>query len=381
MIQYTWVIKMILKNAEILNENFEFVIGDLAIENDKIAGINLENTNGEIIDCTNLKILPGFIDIHIHGTGGADVCDAESKSIQKMSENLTRHGVTSFCPTTMTLSSEELENIFSVVANEKGKEKGAYIHGINMEGPYISLAKKGAQKAEHVRKPDIEEFRKLNSICNVSLVDIAPEEDENNAFSKEASKICTVSAAHTSADGEAAKKGFENGITHATHLFNAMTGIAARVPGVAGAVFDSDSVRAEIICDGFHVNPITLRMAFKILGEDRTIVISDSMKAADCSDGDYMLGGQTVFVRDGKALLEDGTIAASTSNLFDEFKNLISFGIDFRHAVKSCTINPAKAIGADKTTGSIKAGKYADLLLVDENFNIKNVFVKGKKII
>ena len=372
---------MILKNAQILDENFKFIQGDLVIENEKIKGINVEDSEGTVIDCTGLKILPGFIDIHIHGTGGADVCDAKSESIQTMSVNLTRHGVTSFCPTTMTLSSEELVDIFGVVAGEKGKEKGAYIHGINMEGPFISLAKKGAQKAEHVRKPDTEEFKKLNSICNVSVVDIAPEEDENNAFSKEVSKICTVSAAHTSADGETAKKSFENGITHATHLFNAMTGISARVPGVAGAVFDSDTVRAEIICDGFHVNPITLRMAFKTLGEDRTIVISDSMKAADCPDGEYMLGGQTVYVRDGKALLADGTIAASTSNLFDEFKNLLSFGIDFTHAVKSCTINPAKAIGQDKITGSIEKGKFADLLIIDEDFNIKNVFVKGKKVI
>lgn len=373
--------KMIFKNAEILNENFKFVKGNLTVENQKIAGINCEKEDGEIIDCTGLKILPGFIDIHIHGTAGADVCDAETESIQKMSQNLCCHGVTSFCPTTMTLPAEELTKIFSVVADVKGKENGAYIHGINMEGPYISLAKKGAQKAEYVRKPDIDEFRNLNAICPVSLVDIAPEEDEDNLFAKAASEICTVSAAHTSADGETAKRAFENGITHATHLFNAMTGISARVPGVAGAVFDSDSVRAEIICDGFHVNPITLRMAFKILGEDRTIVISDSMKAADCPDGEYMLGGQTVYVRDGKALLADGTIAASTSNIFDEFKNLLSFGIDFKHAVKSCTINPAKAIGKDKTTGSIKKDKFADLLIIDENYNIKSVYVRGKKVI
>lgn len=372
--------KMIFKNAEILNENFEFVKGDLLIEKGKIEGI-VSGVQGEGLDCAGLKILPGFIDIHIHGTKGGDTCDAKEESLQIMSENLPRHGVTSFCPTTMTLSSEELERIFQTIALVKGKEKGAYIHGINMEGPYISLAKKGAQKAEHVRKPDVEEFKKLNSICNVSLVDIAPEEDENNAFSKEASEICTVSAAHTSADVSEARKGFENGITHATHLFNAMTGISARVPGVAGAVFDSDIVRAEIICDGFHVAPETLRMAFKLLGEDRTIVISDSMKAADCADGEYMLGGQTVYVRDGKALLADGTIAASTSNIFDEFKNLLSFGIDFKHAVKSCTINPAKAIGQDKVTGSIEVGKNADLLLVDEKMEIKGVFIKGEKII
>ncbi len=373
--------EMIFKNAEILNENFDFVNGSLAVEDGKILGIDCEKNDAEIIDCSGLKILPGFIDIHIHGTKGGDASDAKEESLQIMSENLPRHGVTSFCPTTMTLSGEELEEIFRTISLVKGNEKGAYIHGINMEGPYISLAKKGAQKAEHVRKPDIDEFKKLNDICNVSLVDIAPEEDENNAFSKEVSEICTVSAAHTSADSIQARKGFENGITHATHLFNAMTGISARVPGVAGAVFDSDNVRAEIICDGFHVAPETLRMAFKLLGEDRTIVISDSMKAADCEDGEYMLGGQTVYVREGKALLADGTIAASTSNIFDEFRNLLSFGIDFKHAVKSCTINPARAIGQDKVTGSIEKGKNADLLLVDENMEIKSVYIKGKKII
>ncbi len=372
---------MIFKNAEILNENFEFVKGDLAIQDGKITGINVECNDSQTVDCSGMKILPGFIDIHIHGTNGGDTCDGKAESVQIMSENLTRHGVTSFCPTTMTLSGEELEEIFKVVAEVKGNEKGAYIHGINMEGPYISLAKKGAQKAEHVRKPDIEEFKKLNDICNVSLVDIAPEEDEDNAFSEEISKICTVSVAHTSADSTQARKGFENGITHATHLFNAMTGISARVPGVAGAVFDSDNVRAEIICDGFHVAPETLRMAFKLLGEDRTIVISDSMKAADLEEGEYMLGGQTVYVRDGKALLGDGTIAASTSNIFDEFKNILSFGIDFKQAVKSCTINPARAIGQDKITGSIEKGKNADLLILDENLEIKSVYVKGKKII
>ncbi len=372
---------MIFKNAEILNNEFIFEKGNLKIENGKIVGIFDNADDNEVMDCTGLKILPGFIDIHIHGTNGADACDKDTLSIQKMSESLPRHGVTSFCPATMTLPEDELEEIFETIAEVRGCEKGAYIHGINMEGPYISLAKKGAQKAEYVRKPDINEFKKLNSICKISLVDIAPEEDCGNEFSKEASKICTVSVAHTSADASQAKSGFENGITHATHLFNAMTGISARVPGVAGAVFDSKNVRAEIICDGFHVAPENLRMAFKLLGEDRTIVISDSMKAADCEDGEYMLGGQTVFVRDGKALLSDGTIAASTSNIFDEFKNLISYGIDFKHAIKSCSINPARAIGADSICGSIEKNKNADLILVDSEMNIKHVFVKGKKII
>lgn len=371
---------MILKNAEILNENFQFVKGNLEIDGEKIIGIT-DKDEEKSIDCSGFKILPGFIDIHIHGTNGADSCDKKEESIEIISEKLPYHGVTSFCPTTMTLPNDELAEIFRVIKNKIGNEKGAYIHGINMEGPYISLAKKGAQKAQYVRKPDIEEFKKLNEICKISLVDIAPEEDENFAFSKEVSKICTVSAAHTSSDCETASESFKNGITHATHLFNAMTGISARVPGVAGAVLDSDSVKAEIICDGFHVNPAMIRIAFNLLGEDRTIVISDSMKAADLSDGEYSLGGQTVYVRDGKALLADGTIAASTSNIFDEFKNLLDYGISFRHAVKSCTINPAKAIGADKYCGSIEKGKNADLILTDDELNIRGVFIKGKKII
>lgn len=381
MIQLFSVMNMIFKNAEILNESFNFVKGNLVTENGKIRKIEPVFDLPDAFDCTGLKILPGFIDIHIHGTSSADTCDATPESVQKISEALVRHGVTSFCPTTMTLPHEELKRIFKTVSSQKGKENGAYIHGINMEGPYISFAKKGAQKGEHIRKPDISEFEKLNEICKISLVDIAPEEDEDFSFSKAASKICTVSAAHTSADCKTAAQSFKNGITHATHLFNAMTGISARVPGVAGAVLDSENVRAEFICDGFHISPETLRIAFKILGEDRTIVVSDSMKAADCEDGEYTLGGQTVYVKDGKALLKDGTIAASTSNISDEFKNLLSFGIDFKQAIKSCTINPARAIGADKTTGSIEAGKFADLLITDNDFNIKHVFVKGKKII
>ena len=253
----------------------------------------------------------------------------------------------------MTLPYEQLKEHFSKVSEYKGKEEGAYIHGINMEGPYISFEKKGAQNGDYVRNPDVTEFKKLNDICNVSLVDIAPEVEGSLEFAGEISKMCTVSAAHTSANYNQAIEGFENGISHATHLFNAMTALTSREPGVVGAVFDNDKVTAELICDGFHISPATLRIAFKILGEDRTVVVSDSMKAAGAVDGDYDLGGQTVYVRGGKALLKDGTIAASTTNIFDEFKNLLSFGVDEKQALKSCTINPAKVVGKDKETGSI----------------------------
>ena len=171
------------------------------------------------------------------------------------------------------------------------------------------------------------------------------------------------------------------GVRHITHLYNAQSGLAHRKPGVVGAAFDKGpgvGLRAELICDGFHIHPAALRIAFKQLGEDGTVIISDSMRAAGHHDGEYDLGGQTVYVKDGKALLADGTIAASTSNVYQEFKNVLSFGVPFKQALKSVTINPAKAIRADAQTGSIEQGKRADLLVLDEQYNIKMVIVKGQ---
>ena len=370
---------MIIKNAVIFDSEFSKKKLDIKIENGKIAEIS-ENICGDAVDYSDCTVLPGFIDIHIHGTNNGDTCDEDASSIDIISRNLARHGVTSFCPTTMTLSYSRLEKAFANVASYMGKENGAYIHGINMEGPYISLEKKGAQDGRFVRAANIDEFKKLNDICKISLVDVAPEIENAIPFAKEISKICTVSVAHTSATFEEAEKGFKNGFSHATHLFNAMTGLVARNPGVIGAVFDSDTVTAELICDGFHIAPSNLRLAFKVLGEDRSVIISDSLRSADLPDGKYDFAGQMIFVKGGKALLEDGTIAGSSTNIYDEYINAISFGIPEKQVVKSCTINPAKAIGVDDITGSIEVGKRADLLILDKDKKIKNVIVKGKLI-
>jgi len=267
---------------------------------------------------------------------------------------------------------------FKAVSDCMGSESGAYIHGINMEGPYISLEKKGAQFGEYIRLPDIDEFKRLNSICKICLADVAPEAEGAFEFADEASKLCIVSAAHTASDYETAVKAFGSGFSHVTHLFNAMHPIFNRKPGAVVAVFESDFVTAELICDGFHNHPAILRMAFRLLGEDRAVVVSDAMKAAGCSDGEYELGGQTVYVRGGKATLKDGTIAASTTNIYDEFKNLLSYGIPFKTVLKACTVNPARVIGADAVTGSIKEGKRADLVIIDKEMNIRAVFVKGR---
>lgn len=373
---------MILKNAEVFNGDFEKIRADVKIDGEKISKIgNFSSEDG--LDLTGLVVMPGLIDMHIHGCGGADTGDATPEALETMSQTLVKNGVTSFCPASMTLSFEELTKIFANIDAMKDKVGGAYIHGANMEGPYIAMSKKGAQNPLYVRNPDKEEFKKLYEGCNgaIRVVDIAPECDGGDEFIKEIQPICPVSIAHTDAGYDEAVHAIELGVRHITHLFNAQSGLHHRKPGVVGAAFDvgrANGVRAELICDGFHIHPATLRIAFREMGEDGTVIISDSMKAAGCPDGDYDLGGQPVYVRDGKALLADGTIAASTSNVYKELKNVIPFGIPEKQAVKSATINPAKAIRVDDKTGSIEEGKLADILVVDKDYNIKLVIVKGE---
>lgn len=373
---------MILKNATVFNGDFEKVKADVAIEGERISKIG-DLSGEDELDLTDMTVMPGLIDIHIHGCGGADAGDATPEALETMSQTLVKNGITSFCPASMTLSFEELTKIFANIDEMKNKVGGAYIHGANMEGPYIAMSKKGAQNPLYVRNPDKEEFKRLFDGCNgsIKVVDIAPECDGGDEFIKEIQPICPVSIAHTDAGYDEAVHAIELGVRHITHLFNAQSGLHHRKPGVVGAAFDvgkEKGVRAELICDGFHIHPATLRIAFRAMGEDGTVIVSDSMKAAGCPDGDYDLGGQPVYVRDGKALLADGTIAASTSNVYKELKNVISFGIPEKQAVKSATINPAKAIRADRETGSIEEGKLADILVVDKDYNIKLVIVKGK---
>lgn len=369
---------MLLKNATLYNDDFEPQKADIRLAGGLITEIG-ENLAGEdVMDLDGKIILPGFIDIHIHGCDRADMADARVDSLQKISRFLANHGVTSFCPATMTLPKEQLVAQFKAAADFMGNETAAYMHGVNMEGPFIALSQKGAQPAAYIRLPDMDEFKHLNSICKISLVDLAPEVEGAFDFAREASQYCTVSQAHTDADFETAEAGYKNGFSHATHLFSAMPPIWHRAPGAVVAAFDNATSTAELICDGVHAKPCILRMAFKLLGEDRSVVVSDAMCACGCGDGEFELGGQKVFVHCGKATLACGNLAGSTTNMHREFLNLISFGIPFKQALKSCTINPARVIGADGFTGSLKEGKRADMLIVDEYLRIKTVIVKGQ---
>lgn len=371
----------ILKNGTLFDGNFDRVEADLAFEGEWISAVGPNLTGGEELDCTGCLILPGFVDIHIHGCVGADTCDGEEAAIRRMARHLLTKGVTSFCPTTMTVSPDEIRAALRAARGcMERPEEGARVLGVNMEGPFISVKKKGAQKAEHVRNPDWALFSSLYEDCGgiVRLVDVAPECEGAQEFITKARELCTVSIAHTESDFEQAKQSFEWGITHATHLYNAMSGLTHRAPGVVGAVMDTPSVAAELICDGFHINPAVLRITFSILGEDRTVVISDSMRAAGQPDGDYDLGGQMVQVRGGHALLPDGTIAGSTTNLYDELRNLIAFGIPLRQAVKSVTINPAREAGAADRVGSLVPGKLADAVVLDaQTYDLRYVVKDG----
>lgn len=368
---------MILKNCTFYNEVFEKEFGDIEIIDGKITQIGILAEDGK--DMSGLTIIPGFVDIHIHGCGGGDASDGSADSLEKMSSTLAKAGVTSFCPTTMTLPQDRLEKIVCEIASYKSN--GSKVAGINLEGPYISVAKKGAQNEEYIRSGSIDELEHLNELSKgkIKLITIAPEAFDSEDFIKKASELCKVSIGHTNANSDECQKAIDSGVKHATHLYNAMTPMSHREAGVVGTVLDNDDVMCELICDGCHIAPAVLRNTFKILGEDRGVVVSDSMRASGLGEGEFELGGQQVFVLPNAkcATLPDGTIAASITNIYEEFKNLISFGVDFKVALKSCTINPAKAINEQESIGSIAVGKCADLVILDENMNIKEVYING----
>lgn len=376
---------MIIKNGTIVNGAFELEDMDIRVKDGVITeiGKDLCCDGEEVVDASEKYVIPGLIDVHSHGCAGCDFCDGKIDSFEKMAKYYADNGITSFLGTSMSLSEELLTDIFKEFKKFKDNDKlMAYSHGINMEGPFFSKAKKGAQKEEYIVNPDIDMFRRLNEASgnNVRIVDIAPELDGADEFIKEFKDEVTVSIAHTTADYETAKKAIELGVTHITHLYNAMSPFNHRNPGVPGAVFDDDTVRAELICDGIHIHQGVIRSTFKTLGDDRVILISDSMRACGMKDGVYDLGGQQVYVKGNLATLEDGTIAGSATNVMQCMRNAVSYGIPFTSAVKAATINPAKAAGVDKTTGSLEEGKTADIVILSKDkLDVETVLIKGKK--
>ena len=367
---------MILKNCTFFGEFFEKEFGDIEIQNGIISRLGILPEGRDMSGCI---IVPGFIDIHIHGANGGDTCDARIDSLDRMSSYLAKNGVTSFCPTAMTMPSERLKEIVKTIKEyNAGKAK---VVGINLEGPYISEKKKGSQNPDYIRGASTEEFSELYGLSGglIKLITVAPEIEGNAKFIKSVSDKCTVSLGHSAANEAQTREALNLGARHITHLFNAMSPMTHRSAGLAGTALDDERVMCELICDLSHICPTVLRNAFDILGDNRAVVVSDSMRAAGLGASEFDLGGQSVFVREGGkyAELQDGTIGASITNIHEEFKNLVNIGIDFKTALRACTINPARAIGMENEIGSIAVGKRADLLVLDENLEIKEVYING----
>ena len=250
-----------------------------------------------------------------------------------------------------------------------------------MEGPFFSEKKKGAQNAEYLRNPDFEAFKALYEGCGglIRLVDLAPELPGAVAFTEKAKELCTVSIAHTDATYEEAKAVIDAGATHLTHLYNAMPGIHHRKPGVIGAGSENDKVAAELICDGLHIHPSAVRMAFKLF-PGRICLISDALRCTGMPDGEYPFGGQMLTLKNGEARMPDGALAGSTATLYQCMLNAITFGIPEETAICAATINPAREVGCDCDLGSIAPGKLADFIVCDENLNRKAIYMEGENI-
>lgn len=348
-----------------------FQYGRLEIGQDCIARISKVDEKELTNEEKQTRILPGLVDIHSHGCVGHDTCEATVDELYEMAEFEKSKGVTSYCPTTMTYHEDKLTKICRTIVECNHPN----IKGIYLEGPFISKEKKGAQNEAYIMKPDAAMVDRLLEASEglTKVIAIAPETEGALSVIAQIKDRIRVSVAHTNADYDTAKEAFKNGARQVTHLYNAMPPYNHRNPGVIGAVYDSESVMAELISDGIHVHEAVIRNTFRQLGPERVILISDSMEATGMENGTYALGGQTVYVKNRLATLADGTIAGSASTLFDCLKHAIKIGVPVADAIWAATRNPAMAIGIYDEVGSIEVGKKADLLLLNENFEIMNV--------
>ena len=390
---------MRIKNVKVYKEDKTFADGEILIRD----GVFVEVCTGpeckeeetckvnertaaeeEIIDGAGCYAIPGLIDLHFHGCMGDDFCDGTKEAIARIAKYEASVGVTAIAPATMTLPVEELEQILRTAAQyKKETHTGADLLGINMEGPFISPVKKGAQDEKNIIPCNVEVCQRFLDASEglVKFVGIAPEESEQSTeFIREMKDKVNISLAHTNADYETAKAAFDAGANHAVHLYNAMPAFTHREPGVVGAVADSAHVMAEIICDGVHIHPSVVRATFRMMGEDRMILISDSMRATGMPDGQYTLGGLDVNVVGNRAtLVSDGALAGSATNLMDCMRTAVKkMDIPLETAVACASINPAKCLGVYDKYGSISRGKKANVVLMDENLELKMVIKDGR---
>jgi N-acetylglucosamine-6-phosphate deacetylase len=382
---------ILLKNAVVYAEDQEIDKGLLLIKDGKIEAIgskmegNLGESVQEVILPESYKIIPGFVDVHIHGANGADTMDCTDEALENMASSLPQAGTTSFLATTITQSKDLLEKALRQTGeyiSDKQKSGQAEILGIHFEGPFINPTKAGAQPLQHIIPADIDLFEKWLDLSKetIKLITLAPEMPHGTElvqFLKE--KGIVASIGHSDATFEEVGQAIQAGASHITHLFNQMRGLHHREPGVVGAAYLRKELMVEIIADGIHVSPEMVKVSYELITPERMILITDAMRAQFLSDGEYDLGGQRVFVKKGKALLEDGTLAGSVLTMAQAFKNILSFtDCSVRDAVQMSSYNPAKQIGVLDRKGSLKVGKDADLVILDENNDVVMTFCRGQ---
>ena len=365
---------MIIKGGKVFQEDGSFLEQAIYINDHRLVDKAEYQDDGEVIDAEGLLVLPGLVDIHSHGAAGEDFSDGNPEGLKKILQYEKRCGITSYCPTSMTFPKERLRQIFASIKGAQ-TEDGATVVGINMEGPFLDPAKKGAHVEKWIAAPDVAFVRELNQDVDglVRLVTLAPNMDGAEEFIKEMHGEVCISLGHTAADYDCASRAMKLGAHHVTHLYNAMQPFGHRAPGLIGAAMDDPECMVELICDGYHIHPSAIRAAFRMFGPERVILISDSMRATGMENGTYELGGQEVTVKDRKAVLKDGTLAGSATNLYGCMCKAVEFGIPLEQAIMAATANPARSIGIFDCVGSIRIGKQADLLLVSENLELKRV--------
>lgn len=359
-----------------------FVRGGFSVENGRFAHV-LEDVPGPAEDLDGALVIPGLVDIHVHGCAGADFSDGDYAGLVRMARYLARRGVTSFAPASMTLPYDALDKAFHAAARlrREGLADGARLMGIQMEGPFLSREKRGSQNPAYLRLPDWDRFLRLYDAAEglLRIVDVAPELPGAVEFTRRASEKCRVSVAHTAAGYDQAAAVFDAGATHLTHLFNAMSGIHHRHPGPIGAASERENVTAELICDGIHVHPSAVRMAFRLF-PGRICLISDALRCCGMADGSYSLGGQEILLSGGVARLTGGAIAGSAADLYQGMRRAVSFGIPREQAVWAATALPARVIGRESETGAIADGRAADFVICGGELEPEAVYLGGKRL-
>lgn len=370
---------MKITDALVFDPKEGFVPRDLCIQGDKIAP-----QGGDPVSAPGCYLIPGLTDLHFHGCRGADFSDGDPAGLAEMAAYELSRGVTQICPAGMTLEEDQLVRICQTAAAHRAANlPGAELVGVNLEGPFLSMAKKGAQNGAWLQLPNVPLLEKLMDASRglVKLVSVAPELEGALEFIRQVKDRVTVSVAHTAAGYDTALAAFQAGAKQCTHLYNAMPPFGHREPGVVGAAADCDHVMCELICDGVHIHPAMIRATFRLMGKDRMILISDTMRAAGMSDGSYTLGGQDVTVRGNRAVLADGTIAGSVTDLMACLKYAAATaGIPLADAVTAAAVNPARVLGIYDRLGSLDVGKTANVAVLDGQLDLKAVIFQGKVV-